>query len=36
MNNKPTIVVEESLYKQAKECCGDMYEIIVADSMPYE
>ena len=36
MNNKPTIVVAESLYKQAKECYGDMYEIIVADSMPYE
>ena len=34
--NKPIIVIAESLYDQAKELFGNQYEIIVADSMPYE
>ena len=34
--NKQTIVVAESLYDQAKELFGNQYEIMIADSRPYE
>ena len=32
--NKPTIVIEESLYDQAKELFGNQYEIMIAEPMP--
>ena len=31
--NKPTIVIEESLYDKAKELLGNQYEIIIAEPM---
>lgn len=32
--NKPTIVIEKSLYDQAKELFGNQYEIMISESMP--
>jgi hypothetical protein len=32
--NKPTIVIEESLYDKAKELFGNQYEIMIAEPMP--